>query len=157
MKLKIKTTLVKGHGVASGKASNSPFPAGTISMQMPFFKKLGLDLTAMFPATLNLSISPMSFELHAPKHHFASIAWAKNFPSEDFSLTPCTLHYQQNQFAGVVYYPHPETKIGHFQPKSVIEVISSFIPDIQYGSQLELELDDKEIVIVDSELRNKHK
>ncbi len=40
--------LVQGHGVASGKAV-SPYPKGTIEMQLPFFAALGLDLSSYWP------------------------------------------------------------------------------------------------------------
>ncbi|MDJ0715727.1 MAG: VWA domain-containing protein [Prochloraceae cyanobacterium] len=53
---RVKGTLGSGHKVASGQASNSPYPRGTIEMQTPFFKKLGLNLTEYFKGTLNLSL-----------------------------------------------------------------------------------------------------
>jgi hypothetical protein len=47
-----------GHGVASGNTAQSPYPQGTIKMQQPFFRQLGLDLSPYFPGTLNVSIAP---------------------------------------------------------------------------------------------------
>jgi hypothetical protein len=47
-----------GHQVASGLAVNNPYPAGTIAMQTPFFKALGLDLSGFYVGTLNVSIAP---------------------------------------------------------------------------------------------------
>jgi hypothetical protein len=37
---------VSGHGVASGQAAASPYPAGTIALQSPHFASLGLDLSS---------------------------------------------------------------------------------------------------------------
>jgi hypothetical protein len=48
--------VVPGYGVASGRSIASPYPAGTIEMQMPFFQTLGLDLRGCFAGTINLSI-----------------------------------------------------------------------------------------------------
>ncbi len=44
----------QGHGVASGRAPDSPYPAGTIALQAPLFARHGLDLSPFFPGTLNL-------------------------------------------------------------------------------------------------------
>jgi hypothetical protein len=46
-----------------------------------------------------------------------------------------------------VYYPHPETKKRHFESASLLEIITSFIPEIQYGERVELELSPEEIHI----------
>ena len=40
-----KGVVVAGHGVASGRASDSPFAAGTIELQAPHFRARGLDRT----------------------------------------------------------------------------------------------------------------
>jgi len=50
-------------------------------------------------------------------------------------------------YPGWVYYPHPETKKTHFQNASLIEVITSEIPDIQYGDGLDIEVNLDEILI----------
>ena len=43
------TGIVKpGHQVASGNAQNSPYERGTLEMQLPFFQKLGLDLSGFY-------------------------------------------------------------------------------------------------------------
>ena len=41
-----------GHGIASGKKKDDRFPDGTISMQIPIFKRLGLDLDHFHQGTL---------------------------------------------------------------------------------------------------------
>ena len=49
-----KAKLISGYGIASGKSNSSPYPEGSIKMQAPFFKTLGLDISKFWPGTLNL-------------------------------------------------------------------------------------------------------
>ena len=48
--MKIKCKLIKGHKVASGLAENNPF------------KEKGLNIDNCFNGTLNVNISPYSFD-----------------------------------------------------------------------------------------------
>ena len=43
-----------GHQVASGIAKNNPYEKGTVAMQLPFFRDLGLDLSDFYLGTLNI-------------------------------------------------------------------------------------------------------
>jgi hypothetical protein len=129
-----------GHGVASGMAANSPYPAGTITLQTPVFRTLGLDLSLFFPGTLNISIAPHRFILHQPDHYFRQVAWTDRHPPEDFSFVACHLHHREIAYEGLIYYPHPETKQVHFQNPSVLEVLSPWIEGIRDGDRLELDL-----------------
>ena len=43
-----------GHGVASGRSTDGPYPEGSIALQRPHFARLGLDLGACFNGTLNV-------------------------------------------------------------------------------------------------------
>ena len=61
--MRMKGRVIKGHQVASGKAIDSPFSAGTIALQKPLFKKLGLDLSQMFNGTINLAIEQTGQDL----------------------------------------------------------------------------------------------
>ena len=78
----IRGTVIAGHGVASGRESDSPYPAGTIALQRPFFQDLGLDLTDCFEGTLNVSVAPMELVLRDPDHTFECVDWSdgKNLP-----------------------------------------------------------------------------
>ncbi|MEO0928977.1 MAG: hypothetical protein AAFY63_24355, partial [Cyanobacteria bacterium J06643_13] len=51
-------TVKAGHQVASGQATDSPYEQGTLEMQLPYFRALGLDLRDFFLGTLNVSIAP---------------------------------------------------------------------------------------------------
>lgn len=117
-------------------------------MQTPFFQKLGLDLSAFFPATLNISISPKTFTLQQPKYTFKNVQWHQEYPAEDFSFSPCRVIFQEITYDGLIYYPHPETKIGHFQEPTIVEVlVNSFIPQLHYGDRIILEVNPGEILI----------
>jgi hypothetical protein len=138
--------VVEGHRVASGLSKDYPY--GTLEKQMPFFKELGFDLTRFFSGTLNISIAPQRFALILPKYTFRKVAWTELHPPEDFSFSPCRVHFRGGEYEGYIYYPHPETKIRHFQNPSLIEVIAARIPDMSYGERLELEVDFREILII---------
>jgi hypothetical protein len=141
--LTVPGTVVKGHRVASGPSKEYPY--GSLKRQKPFFKASGLDLERFFPGTLNVSIAPLQFELVAPAYTFRQIAWTDLHPPEDFSFSPCKVRFSGWEYDGYVYYPHPETKIRHFQNPSLIEIMAEKIPGIAYGTRIELALDPVEI------------
>jgi hypothetical protein len=142
----VSGTVVEGHRVASGPSKVYPF--GTLDRQKPFFKKGGLDLERFFSGTLNVSIAPLWFEMVKPAYTFRKIALTDLHPPEDFSFSPCKVRFQGCEYEGYVYYPHPETKIRHFQNPSLVEVITGKIPGIIYGARLELALDPAAIRII---------
>ncbi len=137
--------VVRGYMVASGQAADSPYPGGTIAMQLPFFKKLGLDLSGCYPATLNISVSPYTFSLANPEHTFRRVEWTSEHPPEDFSFSRCRVTFNRATYRGWVYYPHPETKKRNFQNPSTVEVLAPFIPSLKYGYTVELALNTDEI------------
>lgn len=141
-------TLKPGHQVASGKAKDSPYERGTIEMQLPFFHDLGLDLSNFYWGTLNISIAPHTFELVHPQYSFPLVKWHPNYDAETFSFSPCEVVYQNISYRGLIYYPHPETKLGHFQDDSIIEAIAPKIPGIKYGDRLILKVATNEIKII---------
>lgn len=138
-----------GHQVASGMAKDSPYPRGTIEMQIPFFKERGLDLTGFFPGTLNISINPYTFSLRSPKYTFRNVHWTTEHPPEDFSFSRCRVVVQGDEYEGWVYYPHPETKKRNFQDPTIIEVIAPWIPNIGYGAKIKLRVNPEEILLAD--------
>lgn len=141
-------TVKPGHQVASGNAKNSPYERGTLEMQLPFFQELGLDLSGLFLGTLNVSIAPDTFKLVQPKYTFAEVKWHPKFAAETFSFSPCKVTYQNTNYRGLIYYPHPETKIGHFQDDSIIEVIAPKIANLNYGDRLKLKINLQEIELI---------
>jgi len=134
--------------VASGPSQ--AYPYSSLERQLPFFTAGGLDLSGFFCGTLNISIAPASFQLVKPSHTFRQVAWTELHPPEDFSFSPCrvALPGKRRWYKGYVYYPHPETKIRHYQNPSLIEVIAEKIEGVHYGSQLRLALDPSAIQII---------
>ena len=143
----VSGTIIQGHGVASGTGSDKTYPDSTILMQTPFFKEKGLDLSQYFIGTLNVSIAPKKFELVAPEYYFPNIEWTKQIPPETFSFSPCSLIFENASYECLIYYPHPETKVVHPQPPTMLEIIGPKITDIKNGSSVELRLSLEEIRI----------
>ena len=146
--ISVSGILKSGHRVASGRAKNSPYERGTIEMQMPYFRDLGLDLSGFYWGTLNISIAPYSFELVKPQYTFPLVKWHPNYDAETFSFSPCEIVYRKINYQSLIYYPHPETKLGHFQDDSIIEAIAPEIPGIKYGDRLILKVATNEIKII---------
>lgn len=139
--------IVRGHGVASGTGPDRRYPAGTLSLQRPFFAQLGLDLSAYYDGTVNVDLAPRSFSLARPAHTFRAVAWTVLHPPEDFSFSHCRLIHRARTYDGWVYTPHPETKAAHFQPPTMLEIIAPFIPDLAAGDPVRLLLPPQEITL----------
>lgn len=137
--------LTRGHQVAS--RPSKAYPYSSLEKQKPYFKALGLDLYEYFNGTLNISIAPRIFEMSAPELTFPLVEWTDLHPPETFSFSHCKVIFKNNEYAGWVYYPHPETKRDHFQNPSLVEVITHQIPGIRYGDALEVELNMDEITV----------
>ncbi|MDJ0726751.1 MAG: hypothetical protein QNJ38_16725 [Prochloraceae cyanobacterium] len=144
---RVNGTLERGHKVASGQGKNSPYPSGTIEMQTPFFKELGLDLRGYFKGTLNVSISPNTFKILKPEFTFKDVEWTDKHPPETFSFSSCRIIFKKCRYNSWIYYPHPETKKRHFQEPYIVEIIAPFIPEINYGDAIELEYKLSEIIV----------
>ncbi|MBN1429963.1 MAG: hypothetical protein JXB07_16460 [Anaerolineae bacterium] len=144
--LTISGVIVCGHQVASRPSEH--YPRGTIEMQIPFFHQLGFDLSSFYRATLNISISPRAFAMKHPQYTFRSVKWTSQHPPEHFSFSACRVLFDKIWYEGWVYYPHPETKKRHFQNPSLIEVIAPFIPGVEYGTRIEIELNTAEISVI---------
>lgn len=138
--IRVNGIVCPGHQVASGRAEDSPYPAGTLALQMPFFQKLGLNLSNYFLGTLNVSIAPYIFQLIQPDYTFPHVKWIEGYAAETFSFVACQLRFQQTWYDAWIYYPHPETKIDHFQDPSIVEIIAPEIDGIQYGDSVTLTL-----------------
>ncbi|MGW3546643.1 hypothetical protein ACWDHH_02555 [Janibacter hoylei] len=83
--------VVAGYGVASGRAGDSPFAAGTIELQAPHFRARGLELSAYLLATVNVDLAPWRLVLREPRWTFADVEWTRVHPPETFSFVECTV------------------------------------------------------------------
>lgn len=146
--------LSPGYQVASGTSPTSPFSAGTIALQKPVFKSLGLDLDEVYNGTLNISIAPHEFAIVNPDHIFTNVRWTDAHHPEDFSFVACKIVYNERAYAGWIYHPHPETKSMHFQRTSVLEVLTPPVEDIEYGAQLTLQFEPTKMRIEKGQVKN---
>lgn len=140
--------LVEGYRVASGPSKDYPY--GALDRQRPIFKERGLDLSGLFNGTLNIDIRPYEFKMLRPEFTFRNVEWTDLHPPEHFSFSRCRVAYGGSEYDGWVYYPHPETKKRNFQNPSLVEVITSPIPGIQIGDQLEVQLNPERIEVTKS-------
>lgn len=133
-----KGNVTKGHRVASGLNVDSPFLEGTIKLQKPFFKDLGLNLTNFYDGTINIAFNKSSIKVVNYDHKFKQVKWIEDFPPEDFIFVKCHIIYRDKSYTSYIYQPMKQTKIGHFQKENVLEVISPFIENLQYGDDITL-------------------
>lgn len=144
---KVEGTVLQGYRVASGLTDTSPYPAGTLVMQLPHFLQRGVDLRPYFLGTLNILIAPHQFRMVSPEITLEQVPWTDSHAPETFSFSRCQLQWLGNTFEGWVYYPHPETKPMHFQPSDCLEILMPKIAGIRYGSHVELAILANEIQI----------
>ncbi len=137
--------VVQGYRVASGPSKDYPY--GALDRQRPFFKAGGLDLDPYFNGSLNVDIRPFEFAMVKPQHTFHHVEWTDLHPPEHFSFSRCEVIFKNVEYDGWVYYPHPETKLRHFQNPSLLEVIAMPIPDIRYGDEVDVLLNSEEISV----------
>jgi len=128
--------VIQGYRVASGPSRDYPY--GTLDRQRPIFKARGLDLEGYFNGTLNIDLRPFTFKLIKPEFTFRNVEWTDLHPPENFSFSRCKVIYKEIEYEGWVYYPHPETKLRHFQDPSLLEVIAHPIPGIKYGDEVQV-------------------
>ena len=138
--LVLSGVVVAGHGVASGRATDSPYPLGSVAMQMPFFAARGLDLSACWAGTVNVSIAPLVWSLLRAAYRFEQVEWTHLHPAKTFSFVPLQLTWGGLRVAAWLYYPHPETKAAHHQAADVMEIIAPRLAGLEYGDAVGLEV-----------------
>jgi len=136
--LAIPGVIRQGHGVASGTAASSPYPHGTLAQQIPFFRERGVDLAGFFRGTLNVDISPFHFAVAQPDVTLRQVAWTDRIPPEDFSFCACLLEAHGTTHPALIYHPHPETKVEHFQNASIVEILAPYVKGLGIGAMVTL-------------------
>lgn len=138
-----RCTLVRGYGVASGQAIDSPYPAGSISLQTPLLAAAGIDLSPYYPGTLNLAFSDTRWQLSDPDAHIEQLLWSDRHPPETFSFWRVGLRWQgcTQVISGLIYWPHPETKRQHHQRPDRLEVLAPWLEGVAHHADLELGVD----------------
>jgi len=144
----ITARLNQGHRVASGLNGNPYFPGGTLMMQQPHFLARGLDIGVFHRGTLNVSIAPLHYKVVQPRLTFRDVQWHPIDPKEDFSFFDFRLLRPGHEpLAGLIYYPHPDTKPKHFQAPDVLELLLPFVEGLRYGMELTLEIPAEQMLI----------
>lgn len=146
--IRIHGVIVQGYRVASGPSKDYPY--GALDRQRPLFKAGGLDLDPYFNGSLNIDIRPHEFAMVNPEFTFRHVEWTDMHPPEHFSFSHCKVIFKDVEYDGWVYYPHPETKLRHFQNPSLLEVIAMRISDIHYGDEVDVLLNSEEIALKES-------
>ena len=131
--------LCTGHRVASGTSNESPYPDGTIRMQIPVFKALGLDLSGCYSGTLNVDFEPLDISLSNPDHLFEKVQWTELHPPETFSFWSVQIKANEAEaVSGWIYYPHPETKERHWQSPTTLELLAPQLSGVEPGCNIHL-------------------
>lgn len=143
--ISVHGVLAQGYRVASGPSKDYPY--GALDRQRPIFKAGGLDLDGYFNGSLNVDIRPFEFAIVKPALTFHHVEWTDLHPPEHFSFSRCRVLFKGADYDGWVYYPHPETKLRHFQNPSLLEIIAMEIPGIQYGDEVDVMLNMDEIAV----------
>ncbi|MGB5359336.1 MAG: hypothetical protein WBN27_05275 [Eudoraea sp.] len=98
--------------------------------------------------TINLDISPCSYEIKKPKHFFKNIDWSDYIPPENFYFFDVTLYDKDKTYKGLVYMPDPETKEDHIQKPTILELILPKIKDLDYGVMVDIALKKDQLDII---------
>jgi hypothetical protein len=146
----VRGEIMPGHGVASGKGKDKRYPEGTLKQQFKHFLERGLDLSNYFMGTINLDISPCSYEIKKPKYFFKNIDWSVYIPPENFYFFDVSLYYKDKTFKGLVYMPDPETKEDHTQKPNILELILPKIEGLEYGDMVDIELKTEQLNIINN-------
>lgn len=147
--------IVPGHQVASGNNRDPRFPGGTIRMQLPHFQARGLDLSGFHPGTVNVSISPLTYQVLEAARTLRNVKWHPTEPAEDFSFFDVELPADgRTPVRGFIYYPHPETKPAHFQQPDVLELLLPFVSGLEYGATIKLRVLENQIRICENKPSN---
>ena len=119
-------------------------------MQLPFFAALGLDLSAFYPGTLNVSIAPLTYRIGTPRHTFRQLKWHPEDRAEDFSFFDVVAQLEDGTpVAGWIYFPHPDTKPTHFQRADVLELLLPWTEGLNYGTSIMLEVPEEQMSFLD--------
>jgi hypothetical protein len=136
----------QGHGAASGRAKH-PYPDGTLALQFPIFRAQHVDLSGFYRGTLNVDLAPARFVLEQADVTLRQVRWTDRIPPEDFSFFACLLEFDGARFPALIYRPHPETKVEHFQNDSILEIMAPHVRGIGAGSRVVLRVRSRQVKV----------
>lgn len=141
--------VTRGFQIASGDAvgratAPSPFPEGALALQRDHFAERGVDLAKEIPSlfwgTINVEIS-CKLVLDVPDFTITDVDWTKTLSGdarltpETFSFIRCCFVFDGAYHTGLLYYPHPETKLPTNRHNfDVLEVLTHRVEGLHYGA-----------------------
>jgi hypothetical protein len=139
-------------GLRSASGASRRMRRGTIALQLPHFRALLPEFDAWFDGplhrgTLNVAVPGRSVEVRQPSIRVPDVRWERD-TAENFYLSPCVLRFSGKDYRGLIYIPDPETKPGGLPVGRVLEVLTSRVPFIRYGSPVTIAYDAAAIGLV---------
>ena len=139
-------------GLRSASGASRRLRRGTIALQLPHFRALLPELDFFFDGrlhlgTLNVAVPGRAVELRQPAIQLPDVRWERG-TTENFYLSPCVLRFSGKDHRGLIYVPDPETKPVGMPVGQVLEVLTTRIPFIRYGSPVTVAYDDAAIGLV---------
>jgi hypothetical protein len=128
--------VIAGYGVASGRAADSPYPAGSIALQAPLFLAHGVDLSGYHLGTLNVDLGPHVPQPRRPVFD-RRLRWFGEL-EERFLLMRVSLQWCEHRYDGLWYRPDPATKPAHVQRPTVVELLLPWIDGLVTGALVEV-------------------
>jgi hypothetical protein len=128
----VRGRLVDGHGVASGTSGDPRFPNGTLAEQFPHFVAAGIPVEGLYRGTLNLDLF-LALQPIEPRWSVQHLTWLADYPAETFAFFEARIEVRGEVHPALVYRPDPTTKPEFHQPTTVLEVLTTFLPDLQPG------------------------
>ncbi|MDO8482043.1 MAG: hypothetical protein Q7S75_03095 [bacterium] len=144
---RVKGVVIRGARRTSNIDGNSPYGRGTLELQFPLFRELGLDLSGCFMGTLDIRINPRTWVMVPTEPTFHGIKWFAG-KEEDFFFSKCWLTFAGKTYLAWLYCASPG-KPHYIRGPSLFEVIAEKIPNIGYGDTVMLEINPEDIRIND--------
>ena len=116
------------------------------------FKKLEIDLSDKFQATINVNILPRSVRINNPRLTLDSHRGEKDV-QDRVAFSRCRIHYDGFHFYGVLYHPYNKG-----ETTSTVEIIAPYIPGIKPGDTVQVDFISNEVELIEenNDERNTH-
>ena len=110
----------------------------TLKLQMPYFVNLLPELTVCHLGSINLRLCS-ALRIENPDYTTPRIRWAMEPPGEVFSFLRISLEFPVGGKVepAWIYIPHDSP---HFHNCFQIEVVSSYVQGVQYGSMCRIHI-----------------
>jgi len=141
-KITIKGIISEGLKAASGQRHKGA--AGTIALQKPGLKSIGVEVDKLFNGTINLQLK-QGFHITKPDYTLTDYEWIEGV-FESFDILRCKIKYGQSTYEGYVYRPK-ESEHAAAHEASIVELLAPEIPGIRYGDRLSIDVAKDRVVL----------